>query len=77
MPTRNQSGKPEHTHQNKNRKRPKSNKKYEKAIKHFFMLEKREAKEGLTNWIKHARKMLDAKMTKYGITPAVIDKYRK
>ena len=41
------------------------------------MLEKREAKEGLTAWIKHARKMVEAKMKKYGITSHMIDAARK
>lgn len=77
MPSRNQSGKPEHVFQNKNRKRKKSGKKIEKVVKHFFMLEKREKKEGLTNWIKQARKMLEAKMKKYGITANMIDAVRK
>lgn len=63
--------------QNKNRKRKKSGKKNEKVIKHFFMLEKREKKEGLTKWIQHARKMLEVKMEKYGITSGVIEAARK
>jgi len=45
MPTRNQSGKPEHSFQNPNKKRKKSGKKIEKVIKHYNMLLKRAEKE--------------------------------
>ncbi|MDP2670237.1 MAG: hypothetical protein Q8O99_04755 [bacterium] len=45
MPSRNQSGKPEHKLQNPSRKRIKSGRKYEKAIKRRLTLLKREQKE--------------------------------
>ena len=41
------------------------------------MLEKKEKKEGLTKWIQQARKMLEAKMKKYGVTMNVIEAARK
>lgn len=73
MPTRNQSGKPEHLFQNPNRKRKKSGKKYEKTIKWYVSLLKREQSEGATNWIKKTKEMAQRRMKKYGITQAMID----
>ena len=75
MPSRNQSGKPEHIHQNPNRKRVKSGKKYQKLFRHCKMLKNKEEKEGMTKWIAHARTKAYAKMAKYRITQAMIDNH--
>ena len=45
MPSRNQSGKPEHIHQNANRKRAKSGKRYPKLFAHGKLLKKKEAQQ--------------------------------
>jgi len=73
MPSRNQSGKPEHSHQNLNRARKKSGKKYQKAIRWYVSLIKREEKEGLTKWIQKTRVKAAARIKKFGITQAQID----
>lgn len=77
MPTRNQSGKPEHLFQNPNRKRKKSGKKYEKAIKERLTLLKRQETEGETKWIANALEKNAKKLDKYGITEEMITKAKK
>lgn len=67
MPTRNQSWKPSHKLQNPSRKTVRSGKKYEKAIKWYVMLEKREQKEGPTKWIAKTKEKAMARLKKYGI----------
>lgn len=73
MPSRNQSGKPEHIHQNLGRKRKKSGKKYEKTIKWYVSLLVREKKEWLTKWIAKTKIKAEARIKKYGISKAQID----
>ncbi len=73
MPTRNQSGKPEHVHQNLWRKRKKSGKKHIKAIKWYVMLLKRQEKEWLTKWIAKTKLKAEARIKKMWITTAQID----
>ena len=73
MPTRNQSGKPEHAFQNPNKKRKKSGKKYQKAIRRYASLIQREKKEGLTKWIQKTMIKCQARIKKYGITQAMLD----
>lgn len=68
MPSRNQSGKPEHIHQNLNRKRKKSGKRYEKAIKWYRSLLKRQETEGDTKWIQNTLVRAEARRVKLGIT---------
>jgi hypothetical protein len=68
MPTRNQSGKPEHVHQNLNRKRKKSGKRYEKAIKWYRKLLKRQEIEGATKWIVNTLAKAEARRVKLGLT---------
>lgn len=75
MPTRNQSGKPSHIHQNQNRKRVKSGKKYEKLFGHCKMLKKREERDGASLWLANAWLKVEAKMKKYGITQSMVDDY--
>jgi len=75
MPTRNQSGKPEHTHQNPNRKRKKSGKKYEKLFQHCRMLKRREERDGMTAWLANAWEKVERKMKKYSITQAMVDNH--
>ncbi len=77
MPTRNQSGKPSHAFQNPNKKRKKSGKKYEKTIKWYQSLVSREQKEGLTKWIIQTKKKVNARIKKYGITPAMLESKSK
>ncbi len=72
MPSRNQSGKPEHLFQNPNRKRKKSGKKYENTIRWYNTLLKREKEEGLTAWIAKTKIMAEKRIKKYGITQAMI-----
>ena len=74
MPSRNQSGKPEHIHQNLGRKRKKSGKKYEKTIAWYVSLLMREKKEGLTKWIAKTKLKAEARIKKYGISQAQLDK---
>ena len=64
MPTRNQSGKPEHLFQNPNRKRKKSHKRLPKAIRWYATLLQRKEKEGETNWIKQTMKRAKARLDK-------------
>jgi len=73
MPSRNQSGKPEHIHQNLWRKRKKSWKKYEKAIKWYVSLLLREKREWLTKWIAKTKVKAEARIKKFGITQAQVD----
>lgn len=68
MPSRNQSGRPEHIHQNLNRARKKSRKRHEKAIKWYITLCKREEKEGSTKWIQNTKKQAEARIKKMGIS---------
>lgn len=72
MPSRNQSGKPEHLFQNPNKKRKKSGKKYENTIRWYNTLLKREKEEGLTAWIVKTKQQAEKRIKKYGITPAMI-----
>ncbi len=72
MPSRNQSGKPEHLFQNPNRKRKKSGKKYENTIRWYNTLLKREKEEGLTPWIAKTKIMAEKRIKKYGITQAML-----
>jgi hypothetical protein len=72
MPSRNQSGKPEHLFQNPNKKRKKSGKKYENTIRRYNTLLKREKEEGLTAWIAKTKIMAEKRIKKYGITQAMI-----
>ncbi len=72
MPSRNQSGKPEHLFQNPNRKRKKSGKKYENTIRWYNTLLKREKEEGLTAWIAKTKIMAEKRIKKYGITQAML-----
>lgn len=74
MPSRNQSWKPEHIHQNLGRKRKKSGKRPEKAIKWYVSLIKREKKEWLTKWIEKTKIRAEARIKKFGISQAQIDK---
>jgi hypothetical protein len=62
MPSRNQSGKPMHVHQNPSRKQVKSWKKYPNAIKTRQRLLRREQTEWETLWIKNAKKFARAKL---------------
>lgn len=75
MPTRNQSWKPAHIHQNKNRKRLKSGKKYEKLFAHCKLLKKKEQRDGMNPWLIDAWKKVSIKMKKYGITQSMVDAY--
>ncbi len=75
MPSRNQSGKPEHIHQNANRKRQKSGKKYEKLFRHCKLLKKKEARDGMTPRLVDAWKKVTRKMNKYGITQKMVDNH--
>ena len=77
MPTRNQSGKPEHLFQNPNRKRKKSNQKYKKAIRWFFSIEKKGEKPGMAKWAEKTMKKCMERIKKYGITSGQIDAQRK
>jgi hypothetical protein len=72
MPTRNQSGKPEHLFQNPNRKRKKSHRKLPKAIKTYLTLLKRRELEGDTKWILAEMEKAEKKLKKYGITQQMI-----
>ncbi|USN55671.1 MAG: hypothetical protein H6765_03645 [Candidatus Peribacteria bacterium] len=72
MPSRNQSGKPEHLFQNPNRKRKKSGKKHQNTVKWYVSLLKREEKEGSTNWIIKTKQMAEKRMKRYGITQQMI-----
>ena len=72
MPTRNQSGKPEHLFQNPNRKRKKSNQKYKKAMQWFLAIEKKAEKPGMAKWAEQTMKKCMERIRKYGITPAQI-----
>ena len=72
MPSRNQSGKPMHVHQNPNRKQIKSWKKYPNAVASWKRLLKREQVEGLTKWIENAKFFATRKMLKMGINPKKI-----
>ena len=74
MPTRNQSGKPEHSFQNPNKKRKKSGKRLEKVVKHFQKLEKRIAKEWETKRLVDAMQKCRARIKKFGLTEAQITK---
>jgi hypothetical protein len=67
MPTRNQSWKPSHTHQNPSRKTKRSGKKYENAVRWYVMLEKREQKEWATKWIQKTKEKATARLKKYWI----------
>lgn len=67
MPSRNQSGKPMHVHQNPSRKQIKSWKKYPNAIKTRLRLLKREQVEWNTLWIQNAKKFARAKLTRMGV----------
>ncbi len=73
MPTRNKSWKPEHSFQNPNKKRKKSWKKYQKVMKRYASLKKREEKEGKTKWIEKTMEKCMARIKKYGITPAMLE----
>lgn len=72
MPSRNQSGKPEHSFQNPNKKRKKSRKKIPKVVKHHKMLLTRMEKEGETKRLAHAMGMVQAKIKKYRISDAML-----
>lgn len=75
MPSRNQSGKPEHSFQNPNKKRKKSGKKYEKTLKWYKMLVTREKESGESKWINKTMEKCQARIKKYGITPAMLDAF--
>lgn len=75
---RNQSGKPEHIHQNLNRKRKKSGKKYIKALKTYIKLAKRQFHEWLTPWIIDAKKKAQARLDKFGVSQKqIIEAFEK
>jgi len=67
MPSRNQSGKPMHVHQNPNRKQIRSWKKYPNAIKTWQRLLRREKIEGSTLWIQNAKKFAKVKLVRMGV----------
>ncbi len=62
-----------HTLYNLNRVRAKSGEKLKKVIEHAIELKSREKTEGDTKRIKMAWFKANAKLKKYGITPAMID----
>ena len=62
-----------HVLYNLNRARSKSGEKIKNTIEHVIELKKREEKEGTTRWIKMAWFKANAKLKKYGITPAMIN----
>jgi hypothetical protein len=71
MPTRNQSGKPEHVHQNLNRKRKKSWNKYKNLIKQYRLLKKRESNQEATwdaKWILNDLKRIESQRIKMWLT---------
>jgi hypothetical protein len=67
MPSRNQSGKPMHVHQNPHRKQIRSGKKYPNAIKTWQRLLRREQTEWSTLWILNAKKFAKAKLVRMGV----------
>ena len=67
MPSRNQSGKPMHVHQNPSRKQARSGKKYENTCKAWKKLLQREQIEWSTKWIINAKTIVLAKMQRMGI----------
>lgn len=75
MPSRNQSGKPEHSFQNPNKKRKKSGKKYEKTMKWYKLIVSKQSKPGFEKWAEKTMKQCQARIKKYGITPAMVDVY--
>ena len=77
MPSRNQSGKPEHAFQNPNKKRKKSGKKYEKLFAHCKLLKKKEAQTGMTKWLEDAWMKVGRKMKKYGVSEAMVEERLK
>ena len=75
MPTRNKSGKPEHSFQNPNKKRKKSGKRYKKAFAWYALLEKKRAQQWDTKWIEQTMKKVKARFKKFGITQPMVDAY--
>jgi hypothetical protein len=61
-----------HVLYNYNRARSKSGNKIENTIDHVIMLNKRISVEGETKWLKMAMYKVQAKLSKYRITPAMI-----
>jgi|GEM_PF-5309847 len=75
MPSRNQSGKPEHSFQNPNKKRKKSGKKYEKTMKWYKLILSKQTKPGQEKWAEKTMIKCQERIKKYRITPAMLDAY--
>lgn len=75
MPSRNQSGKPEHSFQNPNKKRKKSGKKYEKTMKRYKLILSKKEKQGDTKWVQKTMEKCQARIKKYWITQTMLDTF--
>ena len=75
MPSRNQSGKPEHSFQNPNKKRKKSGKKYEKTMKWYKLILSKKEKQPDSKWVVKTMQKCQERIKKYGITPAQLDAF--
>ncbi len=67
--------KKKHIFYNPNRKRKKSAQKYKKALEWLLLVAKKNEKEYMKNWVKNTLPMVYARIKKYGITEAEVQKF--
>jgi hypothetical protein len=60
---------------NLNRKKPKSHKKYKKAMEWYITVMKKKDKMGYEKWVEKTLEKVIARFRKYGITPAMLKEY--
>ncbi len=75
MPSRNQSGKPEHSFQNPNKKRKKSGKKYEKTLKRYKLILSKKDKPGYEKRAEKTMNKCQERIKKYWITQTMLDAF--
>ncbi len=67
--------KKKHFFYNPNRKRPKSDKKYKKAMEWYILVLKKKDKPWFEKWVKKTLKKVEARFEKYWITEEMIRSY--
>ena len=69
--------KKKHLFYNPNRKRPKSNKKYKKAMDWYILVMKKKEKPGFEKWVEKTLIKVKQRFKKYGITEEMLKDYLK